>query len=286
MQAIRQVRAILPPELGQAMEQYPAAEELRLRLGRPPSILMDGRETPLSTDCVEPCLLRRVLEAATNASLHAVPSLRHGYVCYRSLRIGVCGEIAFDRDELLGFRSISSLAIRIPHDVDASARAFAAALAQRSGNILIAAPPGGGKTSLLRALIREMSEQGHRVGVIDERGEIWAADFHGDGFDLGRCSDVITGLDKLSAAMQLLCGMNPEMIAMDEITRPEDLKAVEQILGCGVRLLATLHAAGREEMAARPLYRALLDKNVFPLVVTIRCGERGREYSVEENVTE
>ena len=73
---------------------------------------------------------------------------------------------------------------------------------------------------------------------------------------------------------------------MDEITRPEDLKAVEQILGCGVRLLATLHAAGREEMAARPLYRALLDKNVFPLVVTIRRGERGREYSVEENVTE
>ena len=279
MQAIQQVCSLLPPELGQAMEKLPQAEELRLRLGQVPTVLFSGREIPLSNQRVVRTDLLRVLEAATQASFHAVPSLRSGYVRYHSLRIGVCGEAAPNGEERLGFQSVSSLAIRIPHETDSSARVFAAEILKGGvRNTLITAPPGAGKTSLLRALIRAASESGRRVGVIDESGEIWGADAEGRGFDLGRCSDVVTGLGKLPGAMLLLRCMNPEIIAMDEITSPEDLQAVKLIDGCGVTLFATLHAAGREDMLRRPACRSLLEEHVFQTQVRIHVLDGKRKY--------
>ena len=282
MQVIKQVCSLLTPELGHAVEKHPQAEELRLRLGQRPTAVLCGREIPVSEQRVDRADLQRILEAATRASFHAASSLRSGFIRCHSLRIGVCGETAQSGDEQLGLRNISSLAIRIPHETDEAARTFAADLL-RDGvrNTLIAAPPGAGKTSLLRALIRQASDAGHRVGVIDERGEIWAADMQGQGFELGRCSDVVTGLGKLPAAMQLLRCMNPEIIAMDEITQPEDMQAVKEIRGCGVLLFATLHAADREDMLQRPLGKALLEENVFDRLICIRLQNGKRTYALE-----
>ena len=119
------------------------------------------------------------------------------------------------------------------------------------------------------------------MGVIDERGEIRAADAVGAGFDLGRCSDIVTGLAKLPASMLLLRGMNPEIIAMDEITQPDDIEAVKNIIGCGVHLFATLHADGKDDMLRRPLYQALLELHFFSILVSIRRCEGKREYRME-----
>ena len=286
MQAIEQVCGLLPPELGRAMEKLPEAEELRLRLGQVPTAVLCGREVPISARRMERADLQRVLEAATRASFHAVPSLRCGYVRCRGLRIGVCGETAGNGEGMVGLQSISSLAIRIPHETNHAARSFAAEICSKGiRNTLIAAPPGVGKTSLLRALIREASERGRRVGVIDERGELWAADAQGQGFDLGPCSDIVTGLGKLPAAMQLLRSMNPEIIAMDEITQPDDLQAVKEILGCGVHLFATLHAAGKADMLRRPLYKALLEENVFENLISIHILNGERNYLQESPQT-
>ena len=286
MQALEQACLILPSELGQTLMEMPEAEEVRMRLGRPPSALICGSELPLSAKPVERAQLCRVLEAATGASLHAAPTLRQGYVRFGCLRIGVCGEAAYSRDELLSLRNISSLAIRLPRESDSTSLAFAQALSSGAPcNLLVAAPPGGGKTSLLRALIRCASERGSRVGVADERGELWAADTEGTGFDLGPCTDVMTGLPKLPAAMRLLRGMNPELIAMDEITEPEDLKAVRAILGCGVGVFAAVHARDKQDMLQRPLYRQLLKEGAFPLLAVVSTRDGRRTYRVEELTT-
>ena len=78
----------------------------------------------------------------------------------------------------------------------------------------------------------------------------------------------------------LLRGMNPQVMAADEITAPEDVAALEMAANCGVALLATAHGAGLEDLRRRPLYRRLLSLNVFQRLVVITVENGGRRYAV------
>lgn len=252
-------------------------EELRLRVGRAPSLLYGGREHFLSAETVEEVDLVRVLERATGASLYsAAEAIRQGYFCVGALRIGVCGRAAAGNGGS-GFSAYSSLCIRLAREY----RGICTPIADRlcTGcfeNTLIIASPGAGKTTALRDLIRTLADRGRRVGVIDERGEL-----SGGIFDLGCCSDVIAGLDKLSGALLLLRSMDPQIIAADEISSPEDLLAVEEIFGCGVGLLATAHAADSKDLMRRRGYRRLIERGVFTHLLVIRQHGGKRSYALE-----
>ena len=252
-------------------------EELRLRVGRAPSLLYGGREHFLSAETVEEVDLVRVLERATGASLYsAAEAIRQGYFCMGALRIGVCGRAAAGNGGS-GFSAYSSLCIRLAREY----RGICTPIADRlcTGcfeNTLIIAPPGAGKTTALRDLIRTLADRGRRVGVIDERGEL-----SGGIFDLGCCSDVIAGLDKLSGALLLLRSMDPQIIAADEISSPEDLLAVEEVFGCGVGLLATAHAADSKDLMRRRAYRRLIERGVFTHLLVIRLHGGKRSYALE-----
>lgn len=100
--------------------------------------------------------------------------------------------------------------------------------------------------------------------------------------DVGPHTDVLDACPKALGIPIVLRAMNPQIIAVDEITVREDLKAAAMAAGCGVRLLATIHAAGVEELAQKPLYRQLLEDRVFRLAVRIVRTEAGRAYEVEE----
>lgn len=283
MEAWNIARSLLPENLARAMEQYPGAEEIRLRRGKQPGVVIAGRELPLSSDTLNQEALMHVLERATGASMHAAAhALRGGYVTYRGLRIGVCGEGVYSGESLNGLRAFSSLAIRIPRQCPGDCVSLLEKLLCPSpSSVLVVSPPGVGKTSLLRELIRRAAAHSLRLAVIDERNELSASVSGQAQFDLGRTSDVMVGVSKEQAAMMLLRGMNPQIIAMDEITREEDLRAVEQIAGCGVLIFATAHARDREDMKRRPLYRRLLARGIFQELVTIRCLGEKRIYSLE-----
>jgi len=68
----------------------------------------------------------------------------------------------------------------------------------------------------------------------------------------------------------LLRGMNPQILAMDEITRTEDISAAIDAIGCGVALLATAHGCGAADLERRPIYRTLLAERVFRRVVLLK----------------
>ena len=80
----------------------------------------------------------------------------------------------------------------------------------------------------------------------------------------------------------VLRAMNPQIIAVDEITEPEDIRAMLQAAGCGVGLLATVHAESREELMEKPLYRSLMETEVFQKGVCIRMEEGKRRFFVED----
>ena len=259
------------------------AEEIRLRAGRRPSLLLRGEELPFFSDDVTENDLLRILEKATGASLHSVQSsLSEGFVNFRGIRIGVCGMAGMKDGQTCVFRHVSSLAIRIPRECRGICREqIEVILREGFQNTLVVGPPGAGKTTALRELIRRLSDHGYRVGAADERNELASRDESGQAFDLGRCTDVLVGIPKEKAALMLLRGMNPSIIAMDEITREEDAAAIAQICGCGVGILASAHGGCMKDLQKRPAYRRLLDQGIFSHMLFVRSGRSGRQYQLE-----
>ena len=280
MDGYQEALKLLPPEIVGVFRAYHGqAEELRLRRGQAPHVYDGCSELALDHVPLTELDLRRVLERATGASLHtAATALRRGYICSRGLRIGVCGSAIIRGGEMEGFREFSSIAIRIPRECRGICADAVDTLCgrQRFGCIILGAP-GSGKTTARRDMIRLFSERGYRVGVADERGEI-----SGDGeFDLGPCSDVITGLSKAESAMLLLRGMNPQIIAMDEITQSADADAIRELCCCGVELLATAHARNADELRQRRVFAELLDTGAFTYALSIRGAGSARSYELE-----
>ena len=153
--------------------------------------------------------------------------------------------------------------------------------------ILTVCRAGGGKTTLLRDLVRQLSEGAEGIGprrmaLIDERGEVAVMVQGEPQMDVGPHTDVLDGCPKAVGIPMVLRAMNPQIIAVDEITVREDLRAMAMAAGCGVGLLATIHAADVAELAQKPLYRQLLEERVFRLAVRITAtAQAGRAYRLE-----
>ena len=255
------------------------AEEIRLRTGTQPTLRLPEGERVFHAAPITAQVLREVLERATNASMHAVADeLRCGFVSAPGgVRVGVCGT-AVRESGMRALRDISSLCIRIPRQLTGIGRGAIERV--KDDSVLIVSPPGGGKTTFLRELIRTVSDSGVRVCLADERGEIAGVYGGAAQFDIGRCTDVLTGAPKAQAAMMLLRAMGPEVVAMDEIGTSEDADAVESLLGCGVRIFATAHASADGAPLARPVFRRLAEMGAFGKIVRI-SGAGVRSYVVD-----
>ncbi len=285
----------LPQRLRQEALSLPAgdrarAEELRLRAGWPMTAVLPEGERPLGGPPVEGRELEQLVEIASRASLHAVlDQVRRGYLTFEGgHRIGLCGTAALREGEIHALRAISSANLRIARQVKGAAAPVLDGLCPggRLADTLILAPPGLGKTTLLRDVIRSVSEgEGCtplRVSLADERGEVAAMYSGRPQLEGGRRTDVAEGCPKAQGLMLLLRAMNPQVLAVDEITAPEDVGALIAAAGCGVTLLATAHGEGRAGLERRPLYRPLLEEGLFRFLVRIRREGERRVYTVEE----
>ena len=292
--ALDAAAAVLPAELSAGLKGLSGRdreeiEELRLRRGFPLTAVLPSGERDLEGTPIGERHLRQVLENASQASAHTVlEQIRNGFVTLRGgHRIGLCGTVSRRDGETVSLRYLSSLSIRVARAVGGQAAGVLPELLENGvfQSTLILGPPGAGKTTLLRDLVRALSDGDgtppQRVGVADERGEI-AALWQGEAqFYVGRRTDVLDGYPKAEGLTILLRGMNPQVLAADEITHPADVAAVTEAAGCGAALLATAHGGGVEDLGRRPVYRALLAEGVFRRVVLVERRGGGRAFKVE-----
>ena len=281
---LRKVALALPDE------QKRTAEEFRLRAGRPLTVLLPEGEMELDA-LVEPEELETLCDLATEFSRYAAAeTLREGFLPVRGgFRVGLCGTAVMKDGVSTNLKNLSSAVVRIAREHKGIAEALAPRLFREGvfQSTLLLSPPGGGKTTLLRDLVRCLSDGGAgrpplRVSLVDERGEA-AVVYRGEPqMDVGAHTDVLDGCPKALGIPMVLRAMNPQVIAVDEITVREDLRAVSMAAGCGVGLLATIHAADAAELTQKPLYRQLLEDRVFRLAVRILREDGTRRYKVEE----
>ena len=140
-------------------------------------------------------------------------------------------------------KEISSLNIRFAKEMKGCSRKLIPEIINNGKltNTLIISPPGCGKTTLLRDLARELSENRFQVAICDERSEIAGMHQGKPGFDLGMRCDVLDGCEKAKGIPMLIRSMAPEVIITDEIGKPEDLSAIRQCLTSGIPLITSIH---------------------------------------------
>lgn len=287
--------ALLPGRLRAAAmtverSQKAEAEEIRLRIGRPVSLTLPAMELFLPQTRVIRGDLEQALDRATEYSRYvAAETLRHGYVTAEGgFRIGVCGTALPCGERNEGIRDVSSLAIRIPRVREDAARPVLPELLEegRPLSTLVLSPPGGGKTTLLRDLVRLLSQGTElappcRVALVDERGELAAVHRGRPQLEVGCHTDVMDGCPKHLAVPMLLRAMTPGIIALDEVALSADVEAVYAAVGCGVTLLATVHAASLRDLEDRPIGRDLLSSGGFRRAVVIEGRGKNRRSRVE-----
>ncbi|MCL6457451.1 MAG: stage III sporulation protein AA [Gorillibacterium sp.] len=267
-------------------------EEIRVREGRSLEILYGGGSsfpaadgtlgndptcayTPGREDCA------RLLDLLTRHSLYSFEEeLRRGFITVAGgHRVGLVGRTVLEAGKVRLIRDVAGFNIRIARQVKGCGITILPQLLDRDlGTIhhtLIVSPPQQGKTTLIRDLIRMLSEGSSglkgslKVAVVDERSEIAACVRGVPTFDLGPRTDVMDGCPKAEGMMMMIRSMSPEVIAVDEIGTLQDAEAVLEAMNAGIRVIATAHGRNLQEVKNRPALKQLLEDGFFTKMVLL-----------------
>jgi len=274
-------------------ELWEKVYEIRLRVGQSPSISVQDGEVNLSDvlligsniDVITQDDIAKTLGLMSQNSIYAVQEeIKSGFLTLRGgHRVGLVGKVICDSKNIQNIKHFSSLNIRIARQVIGAADAFLNYLIDHNTfiNTLIVSPPKCGKTTILRDIIRQLSNgvqrlglKGRTIGVVDERSEL-AACFKGvPQNDIGIRTDVLDNCPKAEGIMMLVRAMSPSIIATDEIGSNEDTMAIMTALSAGIGVICTAHGNSVEDILLRPGLKELISTHTFGRIIFI-CNHNG-----------
>ena len=257
--------------------------EVRLRVDKPLYYAEAGKYKKINDLIISNDDLTYTLGVATKTSLYAYNDyLAEGYITYDGgIRIGITGEGVIKNGQLSTLKNITSLCIRIPGYVAIRNEKIDKLIA-KFDNTLIISKPGYGKTTLLRYMIKSLSDREYNVLVLDERGELSGVVDGQLSIDLGACTDVAVGVPKIKSYSSQVRSMRPDVIATDEIFGEKEIDCILDCIRCGVKVVATLHSDELAKVENSPAYSRLL-KDFHYVVSIIGIGNIDRVIDLRGN---
>lgn len=269
-------------------------QEIRMRMNQPMIFILNGEEFFLGQRgnftkeldqayFVKKRELYETIEHVSSYSRYAFEDeIRQGFLTVTGgHRVGLAGKVTIENGRIKTIHYISFLNIRFTHEVTGCADYILPYLYE-DGNVLhsmIISPPGCGKTTLLRDVVRQISDgnemgKGRVVGVVDERSEIAGSYMGVPQNDVGIRTDVLDNCPKAEGMFMLIRSMAPKVIAVDEIGSIEDVKAMETACYCGCKIIATVHGNSLEEIQKKNLFKTLMEEKIFERFIVLSAKQK------------
>ena len=214
-------------------------------------------------------------------SVHSfIDDIKKGFITLRGgHRIGIVGKVIIENGQVKNIKHISSLNIRISREIKGCSKKVLKHVIKNKNqinNTIIISPPQCGKTTILRDIVRNISNgnreygfKGVKVALIDERNEIGGSCMGIPQLDVGIRTDIMETCPKDLGIMMVLRSMSPDVIVTDEIGNESEIKALYTALNGGVSLITTVHGDSIEDIQNREELRRLLDGNLFKKAIIL-----------------
>lgn len=261
-------------------------EEIRIRQSRPITLKI-GQEVMVLEHVITKEEINEIFERICENSIYSYKKeICEGFITIKGgHRVGITGTAVID-EKIKNINYISSLNFRIAREKKGSSKEIIKHVINQNENTifntLIISPPGGGKTTVLRDILRNLSNgikelnfSPKVVGLVDERGEI-AATYKGEPQkDVGIMTDVMSNFPKSIGMKMLIRSMSPQIIACDEIGGIEDIQAIKVAICSGVKGIFTAHGRNLEELIQNPELNHLITENIIEKVIQLSLQKKG-----------
>lgn len=263
----------MPRNMYESLKEYVSTSginEIRLRTGNSIILKFSGKEIVIKYTVTKEDILNILLGISKNSIYSIQNDINNGFLTIKGgHRVGVTGEVVLEEGRIKNIKNISSMNIRIAREVIGAANKLMEYVVNDNevSNTLIVSPPGCGKTTMLRDLIRQISNVGKNIALIDERGEL-ASMYEGKAMlEIGVRTDVMSFCPKHIGMMLVTRSMGPDIIATDEVGSSLDVEAIKNATLTGVKLLLTMHGRNLNDIKKNKKIMEIITEGYFDVIV-------------------